>query len=150
MKDDQDDPAARDPDFDESESSLQPVRKSRSAKSAPRPRRFESALDEIEQIVMNLERGELDLGESLSQYQKGIETLKECHQLLTEAERKITLLSGFDADGNPVSTSFDESEMTLDEKQAKRGSRRTVDRKPRHPSVEDDGDDADASGPGLF
>ena len=150
MKDGQDDPAARDPDFEDIESAEQPVRQARSAKSSLRPRRFESALDEIELIVMNLERGELDLGESLEQYQKGIETLKECHQLLSDAERRITLLSGFDADGNPVSSSFDESEMTLDEKQAKRGSRRTVDRKPRRPSIDDEGDESDAASPGLF
>lgn len=150
MKDGQNDPAARDPDFDDSESAEQPVRNTRSAKSSPRPRRFESALDEIELIVMNLERGELDLGESLAQYQKGIETLKECHQLLSDAERRITLLSGFDADGNPVSASFDESEMTLDEKQAKRGSRRTADRKPRRPPIDDQGDESDAASPGLF
>jgi len=149
MKDDQDDPAAQNPEFGDIDAA-QPVRKSRLTKPSPRPRRFESALDEIERIVTNLERGELDLGESLSQYQKGIETLQECHQLLSEAERKITLLSGFDSDGNPVSASFDESEMTLDEKQAKRGSRRTVERKPRRPSNDDEGDESDTVGLGLF
>ncbi len=141
--------AVGDPDFD-AIVSAQPVRKSRSAKPSPRPRRFEAALDEIELIVMNLERGELDLGESLSQYQKGIETLKECHQLLNDAERKITLLSGFDADGNPVTASFDESEMTLNEKQAKRGSRRTAEPKPRRPAIDDEGDESDPVGLGLF
>ena len=149
MKDGQDDPAARNPEFGDIDAA-QPVRKSRLTKSSPRPRRFESALDEIELIVTNLERGELDLGESLSQYQKGIETLQECHQLLSDAERKIMLLSGFDADGNPVSASFDESETTLDEKQAKRGSHRTADRKPRRPLIDDEGDASDIVGPGLF
>lgn len=148
MKDDHDDPATRQSDF-EAEAE-QPIRKSRPPKSAPRPRRFESALDEIEVIVMNLERGELDLGESLAQYQKGIETLKECHQLLSDAERRITLLSGFDADGNPVSTSFDESEMTLDEKQAKRGSRRTAERKTNRSAAADEDEDNEDASPGLF
>ncbi len=148
MKDDHDDPTARQSDF-EAEAE-RPIRKSRSPKSVPRPRRFESALDEIEVIVMNLERGELDLGESLAQYQKGIETLKECHQLLSDAERRITLLSGFDADGNPVSTSFDESEMTLDEKQAKRGSRRTAERKSNRSAVSDEGEENEDASPGLF
>jgi exodeoxyribonuclease VII small subunit len=148
MKDDQDDPAMQQPDF-EAEAE-QPIRKPRSPKSVSRPRRFESALDEIELIVMNLERGELDLGESLAQYQKGIETLKECHQLLSDAERRITLLSGFDADGNPISTSFDESEMTLDEKQARRGTRRTADRKPNRPASSVNDDDDEEASPGLF
>ncbi len=150
MKDDQDDPAARQSDFDTDAEADQPIRKSRQVKSAPRPRRFESALDEIEVIVMNLERGELDLGESLAQYQKGIETLKECHQLLSDAERRITLLSGFDADGNPITSSFDESDMTLDEKQAKRGSRRTAERKTSRSTVADDEEENGEKSPGLF
>jgi exodeoxyribonuclease VII small subunit len=150
MKGDQDDPAARRDDFDDEADSGQPARKPRAAKAVSKPRRFESALDEIEMIVMNLERGELDLGESLAQYQKGIETLKECHQLLSDAERRITLLSGFDADGNPVTTSFDESEMSLDEKQSKRGSRRTAERKAIRPApIDEDDADGDTS-PGLF
>jgi exodeoxyribonuclease VII small subunit len=149
MKDDQDDPAAR-PDFEIEPVLAEPSRKPRSQKAVNRPRRFESALDEIEVIVMNLERGELDLGESLAQYQKGIETLKECHQLLSEAERRITLLSGFDADGNPVTTSFDESEMTLDEKQARRGTRRTAERKSPPPASFGEGSGDEDGGPGLF
>ncbi len=95
-----------------------------STASSQTNRRFETALGEVEQIVSRLETGQLDLGESLDQYQKGIETLKECHHLLAGAERRITLLSGFDADGNPVTTPFDESEMSLSEKQSRRGSRR--------------------------
>jgi exodeoxyribonuclease VII small subunit len=87
-------------------------------------RRFEVALCEVEQIVARLETGQLDLSESLDQYQKGIETLKECHRLLESAERRITLLSGFDADGVPLTAPFDEAEMSLSEKQARRGRRR--------------------------
>lgn len=149
MNDDQGVPATGESDFD-AEAAERPVRRSRTAKSAPRIRRFESALEEIEVIVMSLERGELDLDESLAQYQKGIETLKECHRLLSDAERRITLLSGFDADGNAVSTSFDESDMTLDEKQAKRGSRRTAERKSSRPAIADENGDSGEVGPGLF
>lgn len=150
MKDDHDDPAARQDDFEIDAGLGQPARKPRAAKSTSKPRRFESALDEIEVIVMNLERGELDLGESLAQYQKGIETLKECHQLLSDAERRITLLSGFDADGNAITTSFEESEMTLDEKQSKRGSRRTAERKVIRPTSSYEDEEGDDAGPGLF
>jgi len=119
------------------------------AKTGVKARRFEAALREIEQIVDRLEGGELDLDDSLDQYQKGIETLKECHSLLGKAERKITLLSGFDADGNPVETPFEESEMTLDEKQASRGARRTAGRKTAG-SDGDSGGGEDVSGGGLF
>ncbi|HBJ37052.1 MAG TPA: exodeoxyribonuclease VII small subunit [Planctomycetaceae bacterium] len=150
MKNDQDDPAGREPESELAAGAEQPLRKSRSPKATSRPRRFEAALDEIEVIVLNLERGELDLGESLAQYQKGIETLKECHQLLSDAERRITLLSGFDADGNPVSTSFDESDMSLDEKQAKRGSRRTAQRTPGRQAITEGDEDFGEAKPGLF
>ena len=70
-------------------------------------RRFETAVDEIEQIVSRLESGELDLAESLQQYAKGIETLKECHELLADAERRVTMLGGFDAEGNPITSPLD-------------------------------------------
>ena len=78
-------------------------------------RKFESAVEEIEQIVGRLESGQLDLGDSLEQYAKGIETLQECHRLLAAAERRVTLLSGFDTDGNPVEASLDTSAFVSSE-----------------------------------
>ncbi len=63
---------------------------------------FESSLAEVEQIVAQLEGGELNLTESLHQYELGIRRLKRCHQLLEAAEQKVNQLAGFDADGNPV------------------------------------------------
>jgi exodeoxyribonuclease VII small subunit len=110
-------------------------------------RRFESALGEVEQIVGRLESGQLDLADALDQYQKGIETLKECHGLLAGAERRITLLSGFDADGNPVTTAFDQSDASLDAKQSRRSSRRGA-AAADSPPVDTAGDDDDC--PGLF
>lgn len=86
------------------------------SRSAKLPlRNFESAVAEIEQIVGRLESGQLDLGDSLEQYAKGIETLQECHRLLAAAERRVTLLSGFDADGNPVEASLDTSAFVAGE-----------------------------------
>lgn len=150
MKDDQDDPLVRQPDSNATAPTDPPSKKPPMTNPTKRQRRFESALDEIEAIVTKLERGELDLGESLAQYQQGIETLKECHQLLSDAERRITLLSGFDADGNPVTTCFDETEMTLDEKQSKRGNRRTAERKPKRSlDLGESGDSAEID-TGLF
>lgn len=109
-------------------------------------RSFECALAEVEAIVGRLENGQLELAESLDQYQRGIETLKECHQLLAGAERRITLLSGFDADGNPVTSPFDEAEMSLSEKQSRRGSRRGASTAGVVAKTDDEQDD----GPGLF
>lgn len=54
------------------------------------------------------------MAQSLEQYSHGIDTLKECHQLLADAERRVTLLSGFDADGNPVTAPIDQAQLGLD------------------------------------
>ncbi len=63
---------------------------------------FEMALAEVERIVSELESGELGLTASLEQYEKGVRRLKNCHALLHSAERRVALLSGLDADGNPL------------------------------------------------
>ena len=87
---------------------------------------FETAMREVELIVNQLESGEAELSESLGIYETAIKRLKQCHELLGQAERRVTLLSGFDADGNPVTEEFevDESE-SLESKQAARGRRRS-------------------------
>jgi exodeoxyribonuclease VII small subunit len=63
---------------------------------------FESSLAEVERIVARLESGELGLTESLQDYETGIGQLKRCHALLDAAEQRVSVLSGFDADGNPL------------------------------------------------
>ncbi len=65
---------------------------------------FEESLGEVEGIVSQLESGELGLTASLQKYEQGIRELKQCQTLLDAAEQKISQLSGFDADGNPVTT----------------------------------------------
>lgn len=71
---------------------------------------FEEALAEVEQIVDSLEGGELGLTESLQHYETGIRRLKECHRILAAAEQQVNVLSGFDAEGNPVSGPIDQLE----------------------------------------
>ena len=86
---------------------------------------FEDALADVEQIVDKLESGEAGLGESLGLYEAGVNRLKQCYRLLEKAERQICLLSGFDADGNPVTEPFgDDEDETLEQKQAARQRRR--------------------------
>lgn len=74
-----------------------------------KPVDFESSLAEVEQIVRQLETGELNLTESLGQYELGIKRLKQCHQVLEAAEQRVSQLAGFDADGNPIQHSLDDS-----------------------------------------
>ncbi len=89
---------------------------------------FEDCLGELEEIVAELESGKLGLSDALSRYELGVKHLKSCHQLLERVERKIELLSGMDAEGNPITQPFDEGEhASLEEKAAARGRRRTSD-----------------------
>jgi exodeoxyribonuclease VII small subunit len=88
---------------------------------------FEESLEELETIVAELESGKLGLSEALGRYEQGVGHLKACQQLLERAERKIELLSGVDADGNPITQPFDEGEAdSLEAKAASRGQRRTT------------------------
>jgi exodeoxyribonuclease VII small subunit len=88
---------------------------------------FEQSLEELEKIVSELESGKLGLAEALARYEQGVGHLKGCQQLLEHAERKIELLSGVDADGNPITQPFDEAEVeSLEAKAASRSQRRTT------------------------
>ena len=71
---------------------------------------FESSLAQVEQIVAKLESGELGLTDSLEQYETGIKHLKRCHALLDAAQQRVSVLSGFDAEGNPVTPPLEEVE----------------------------------------
>ncbi len=54
--------------------------------------KFETALMELEQIVLNMESGQLSLEDSIAAYRRGSALLKHCQQQLSEAERKIQIL----------------------------------------------------------
>ena len=69
--------------------------------------RFEVALARLEQIVASLERGEPDLAAALAKYETGVKLLTRCYGLLEKAERSVALLTGVDAQGNPVTAPFD-------------------------------------------
>ncbi|OFV86779.1 MAG: exodeoxyribonuclease VII small subunit [Acidobacteria bacterium RBG_16_70_10] len=69
---------------------------------------FEQALQQLEQIVQRLEKGELPLEESLKLYEEGIRLSRLCHGKLEEAEGKIEMLlkdtrgePALDAQGRP-------------------------------------------------
>ena len=68
---------------------------------------FEQALGQLERIVADLERGGPDLTEALGRYESGIRLLKRCHVLLDRAEQSVALLTGVDAEGNPITAPFD-------------------------------------------
>ena len=57
------------------------------------PKNFESALADLEQIVAQMENGQLPLEQSLAAYKQGIELLRYCQQTLLETEQQIQLLN---------------------------------------------------------
>lgn len=50
---------------------------------------FESALNELEKIVSQLERGELKLEESLTLFDRGMQLTRQCRTSLDTAELKV-------------------------------------------------------------
>lgn len=68
---------------------------------------FEEALAQLEQVVRQLENGELSLDQSLAAFQKGSELSKFCRQKLNEVERTISKLVTT-ADGEMVEEAFPE------------------------------------------
>jgi len=107
---------------------------------------FEQALAQLEQTVRKLEEGQPGLSDALSLYEQGVRHLKQCHDALAKAERKIELLAGIDAAGNPITRPFDDSELTLEEKAESRGRRRTAKPAAKTSPTRDVIDDS----PGLF
>ena len=64
---------------------------------------FERALKELEAIVGRLERGDVELEESISIYERGEHLRDHCDRLLKQAEAKVEKLT-FNADGSPSGT----------------------------------------------
>jgi exodeoxyribonuclease VII small subunit len=55
--------------------------------------RFEQALDELEQLVQKMEKGEQTLDESLAAYERGVALYRQCQSALEQAELRVRLLS---------------------------------------------------------
>ncbi len=53
---------------------------------------FESALTELEEIVSDMEAGQLPLEKSLAAYQRGAELLKFCQTTLQDAQQQVKIL----------------------------------------------------------
>lgn len=58
---------------------------------------FEQSITELEEIVRQLEKGELTLEESLKQFEKGISLARHCQNALNQAEQKIETLTTTDS-----------------------------------------------------
>ena len=73
--------------------------------------KFEKDLERLEQIVEALESGGLSLDDALRRFEEGIKLARRCEKTLTEAERKIEILTK-NAQGEIVAESFGDEEDT--------------------------------------
>src|SRR6266436_2014830 len=89
------------------------------------PPTFEGSLAQLQQIVNDLEEGNLGLETSLLLFEDGIRLLRSCYKILEAAEQKIEILTGVDDAGTLVTEAFDAS-ATFEggEKPARKAGRR--------------------------
>lgn len=61
-------------------------------KKSDKEKSFEEAINRLENVVMELEEGELSLEDALSKFEEGIELSRFCTQKLIQAEEKVAKL----------------------------------------------------------
>ena len=83
-------------------------------------RTFEASLEALEQIVHQLEDGDLPLDKSLELFEQGIRLSRECQERLSQAERRIEILVR-DNQGRPVATPFKEPPSDAPEREEENG-----------------------------
>lgn len=64
---------------------------------------FETAMKELEQVVDQLDRGDVPLDASISLYERGAALKKRCEDELKRAEEKVAAIT-LDGDGAPIGT----------------------------------------------
>ena len=66
---------------------------------------FEQSIAELEEIVEQLENGDVTLDESLGLFEKGIKLSNRCQKMLDTADKKVSILMTND-DGEIVKEDF--------------------------------------------
>lgn len=64
---------------------------------------FEEAMRELEQVVSQLERGDVALEDSIKLYERGAALKAQCEKKLKAAEEKVASIT-LDRDGQPTGT----------------------------------------------
>ena len=85
-----------------------PLRSGMSNKSEPET--FEKSLGDLEQVVEEMEKGDLSLEASLALYERGIALSDQCQKRLNDAERKVRILS--ERDGEVQLEQYDEDDAS--------------------------------------
>ena len=71
--------------------------------------KFEKAMERLEEILRELENGELSLDEALGAYDEAVKLVKVCSERLSEAETRVKMLVK-GADGSISDVPFDKNE----------------------------------------
>ncbi|MBR3254777.1 MAG: exodeoxyribonuclease VII small subunit [Clostridia bacterium] len=66
---------------------------------------FEQNIANLEGIVTELEKGNLNLDDSMKKFEEGMKLSSECSKMLEEAEKKITIL--LEQSGTVVEENFE-------------------------------------------
>jgi exodeoxyribonuclease VII small subunit len=80
-------------------------------KNDEEPKSFEASLESLEEIVQQLEGGDLPLEKSLELFEQGIKLSRQCQERLSQAERRIEILLR-DNQGRPVVSAFENAKIT--------------------------------------
>jgi exodeoxyribonuclease VII small subunit len=72
-------------------------------------KKFEAALSRLEEIVQELEKGDLPLEQSLKFFEEGIKLSRICNKRLEDAERRVDVLLK-DTGGGMKAAPFEEEE----------------------------------------
>ncbi len=123
--------------------------KKKPTKGETQPKSFEAALAELAEIVGDLEDGSIGLEESLARFEDGMRLLRHCHEVLGKAEQRIEQLTGFDADGNPVTEPLDIA-ATIDQRGGSAGRRKRTPKGAGGDDASSSDEDADEGGGTLF
>lgn len=76
---------------------------------------FEQAMKQLEQIVQDLESGDIPLEKAIKKFEEGIELSKFCSEKLDQSEKRITILTQ-DAAGNVSDMPFEAGNRNFDDR----------------------------------
>lgn len=78
---------------------------------------FETAVERLEEIVEQMESSKLPLDELLTRYEEGVKLVKFCSEKLTDAEKKIEIITRA-ANGDLQTEEFENEKKTAQTKDA--------------------------------
>ncbi|AEP29245.1 exodeoxyribonuclease VII small subunit [Glaciecola nitratireducens FR1064] len=70
---------------------------------------FEAAMQELEEIVVEMEKGDIPLEDSLKKFERGIQLARQSQQQLKAAEQKVQIL--MQSNGTETLADFESDEL---------------------------------------